>query len=165
MKTIGKSPCVQSISLPQYRFGGEGWRVGLLVGPHAFLAVFVSNIALLLLGAIRIGGIVDGIGTLVQGQSAYISMMSSLQHIFINIAWLANLPQVLLSLFYFCFISKHASGGLLRMRLNISLVTAHLQATMWRQLKGTFCTPERIPHQPDIGEKNSSISQILFRMA
>lgn len=88
-----KYPSTQSSRLPRqlrrkapaHRFGGKGWRIGLLVGLYASLAMFISNTALLILGTTRNGGIVDGIGTSAQGDSAYVSRLSSILHIFINI--------------------------------------------------------------------------------
>ncbi|KAJ4343663.1 hypothetical protein N0V95_006602 [Ascochyta clinopodiicola] len=81
----GGIPAYKQIPPFKHRFGGKGWRVGLFIGFYASLIVHIINLSLLLLAAVAHGGIVDGIDTLLQGDSAYISLMGVALHVLMNI--------------------------------------------------------------------------------
>lgn len=70
----------------------EGWRIGVLTGCFASGLVFLINLVLLLVAAIRYGGFQDGIATLAHGERGSIAAISTTLHLLINI-----LSTVLLS--------------------------------------------------------------------
>lgn len=67
------------------RIGRRDWRYGLWAGFYGSLAVLASNIALLLYGALTHDGIVDGISTVAQGDTVFVSRMSTAYHVLINV--------------------------------------------------------------------------------
>jgi len=62
-----------------------GWRFGVLIGFIVTIAVLVSNIILLLLGAFLHGGYKDGVAELANGNSSRISTINAAYHIVLNI--------------------------------------------------------------------------------
>lgn len=70
----------------------EGWRIGVLTGCLASCLVFLINLILLLVAAVRYGGFQDGIATLARGEQDSIATISTAYNLLINI-----LSTVLLS--------------------------------------------------------------------
>jgi hypothetical protein len=63
----------------------QPWRYGILLGFYTSLFVFVSNVALLLVGAFLRGGYSGGIGILYQGKAENVVRTSTAYHVFINV--------------------------------------------------------------------------------
>jgi hypothetical protein len=61
------------------------WKAGLYIGFYASLLVLIGNLALLLLGCLSHGGIVDGIGTVAQGSPEEMQKLGTRYHVLINI--------------------------------------------------------------------------------
>jgi hypothetical protein len=72
--------------MPSIKFHGrKNWRFGLFTGLYASLAVLVSNVVLLLIGALTHDGVKDGVATIFSGDMKKVSYTSTALHILINI--------------------------------------------------------------------------------
>ena len=63
----------------------KGWRIGLWTGFSTACVILLGNVTLIVLGASRNGGYVDGIGILEIGPTDKISSIGTAYHILINI--------------------------------------------------------------------------------
>ena len=67
------------------RFRKRSWTFGIHAGLYASTAVLLGNVALLVTGSIAHGGVIDGIGTIAQGDMRRISLTSTAYHLLINV--------------------------------------------------------------------------------
>ena len=66
-------------------FGPNDWKFGLFAGLCVSTMVLVGNVVLLIMGAIKDDGFVNGIGTIAKGQSDHMIRLSVAYHVFINV--------------------------------------------------------------------------------
>ncbi|KAH6621842.1 hypothetical protein C7974DRAFT_377502 [Boeremia exigua] len=63
----------------------KSWQLGLFVGLGVSIVVLISNVVILLFGAVTDGGFVDGIGTIAKGHADHIVRLGTAYHVLINI--------------------------------------------------------------------------------
>jgi hypothetical protein len=67
------------------RYSTRSWAFGLYTGLYASITVLLSNIALMMIGLVSHGGVVDAVGTIAQGEAHRIARISTAYHVLINV--------------------------------------------------------------------------------